>query len=156
MLTIGKLAKQARVTTDTIRFYERVGLIAAASKTTSGYRLYTDEAVKRLAFIRHAQRCGFSLPEIRELLQNSPTKTPECYALAVRKKTDIDQTIGVLRAMSAALSTFIGETGLNGAVSTATPARPETSLVTALAAHVESDPERKLASEHARARQSYA
>ena len=60
MLTIGKLAKQARVTTDTIRFYERIALIEATSKTSSGYRLYTEESVKRLRFIRHAQRCGFS------------------------------------------------------------------------------------------------
>jgi len=114
MLTIGKLAKQARVTTDTIRFYERIALIAAASKTSSGYRLYTEDSIKRLRFIRHAQRCGFSLPEIRELLQAQPSdgvRAASCYQLARQKKNEIEQTIATLRAMSEALSSFVDGRG---------------------------------------------
>ena len=68
MLTIGKVAESADVTTDSLRFYEREGLIRPAKKTDSGYRLYTQEAIRRIAFIKHAQQCGFSLAEIRELL----------------------------------------------------------------------------------------
>lgn len=56
------------MTTDTIRYYEKEGLLAPASKTAAGYRLYDEQAVRRLHFIKHAQQCGFSLMEIRELL----------------------------------------------------------------------------------------
>ena len=117
MLTIGKLAKNARVTTDTIRFYERVGLVKPASKTTSGYRLYTEEAVQRLNFIKQAQRCGFSLPDIRELIQPSSRDgmpSSDSYAIAMRKKAEIDQTMSALRAMSTALSAFIDSRTGNG------------------------------------------
>ncbi len=57
------------VTADSIRFYQREGLIRPARKSDSGYRLYTDEALRRIGFIKHAQQCGFSLAEIRELLE---------------------------------------------------------------------------------------
>jgi DNA-binding transcriptional MerR regulator len=68
LYTIGRLAHRAQVTADSIRFYERQGLLTPATKTASGYKLYDDRAVRRLAFIKHAQQCGFSLGEIRELL----------------------------------------------------------------------------------------
>jgi MerR family Zn(II)-responsive transcriptional regulator of zntA len=69
MLTIGKVAKLAEVSIDTIRYYERRGLLSPAQKSGAGYRLYNDEAVRRLNFIKHAQRCGLSLTEIRQLLE---------------------------------------------------------------------------------------
>ena len=68
MYTIGRLARRAKVNPDSIRFYERQGLLSPETKTDAGYRLYTDDAVRRIAFIKHAQRCGFSLAEIGELL----------------------------------------------------------------------------------------
>jgi DNA-binding transcriptional MerR regulator len=68
LYTIGRLAHRAQVTADSIRFYERQGLLTAATKTASGYKLYDDRAVRRLAFIKHAQQCGFNLAEIHELL----------------------------------------------------------------------------------------
>jgi MerR family Zn(II)-responsive transcriptional regulator of zntA len=69
MYTIGRLARRARVNVDSIRFHERQGLLAPETKTDSGYRLYTDDALRRIAFIKHAQCCGFSLAEIGDLLR---------------------------------------------------------------------------------------
>ena len=66
--TIGKLAALAQVSADTLRYYESEGLLAPASKTAAGYRLYDNEAVRRVRFIKHAQHCGFTLSDIKELL----------------------------------------------------------------------------------------
>ena len=112
MYTIGKLAKRAAVNTDCIRFYERQGLIAPARRTCSGYRLYTDDALRRLAVIKHAQRCGFSLAEIGELLQvrsGDRDAGMDAYRLAVEKKEQIEKTIGALQAMSEALSQLLAD-----------------------------------------------
>jgi MerR family Zn(II)-responsive transcriptional regulator of zntA len=69
MYTIGKVATLAGVSTDTLRYYEKEGLITPASKTGAGYRLYHDEALRRIRFIKHAQHCGFTLSDIQELLR---------------------------------------------------------------------------------------
>ena len=108
MLTIGRVAKKAGVSTDCVRFYERVGLLAATSKTRAGYRLYDDDCVRRLCFIKHAQRCGFSLPQIRELLQaDTGGNRKAALRLALDKKREIEDTMTALRAMSEALSSYI-------------------------------------------------
>ncbi|TAM96698.1 MAG: MerR family transcriptional regulator, partial [Rhodanobacteraceae bacterium] len=67
-MTIGKLAKLTEVSTDTLRFYEDESLLRPAGKTEAGYRLYGQDAVRRLDFIKHAQHCGMTLSEIRQLL----------------------------------------------------------------------------------------
>ncbi len=67
-LTTGELAKHAEVNIDTIRFYERKGLIPSPHRKESGYRQYHEEMVKRILFIKKAKRLGFSLREIAELL----------------------------------------------------------------------------------------
>ena len=67
-LTIGKLARETGVAVETLRYYERRGLIAPCRRTASGYRLYQPDASRRLRFIRRAQALGFSLAEIGELL----------------------------------------------------------------------------------------
>jgi Hg(II)-responsive transcriptional regulator len=67
-LTISQIATAADVNVQTIRYYERRGLVPTPRRTPSGYRQYTDDAVARLRFIRHAQELGFSLQEIQELL----------------------------------------------------------------------------------------
>lgn len=110
MLTIGKVAERAQVTADSIRFYEREGLIRPAKKSESGYRLYTDEAIRRIGFIKHAQQCGFSLAEIRELLELRSTDSACCddvYRVAVEKKLQLSKKIKALNAMSLALSGLI-------------------------------------------------
>ena len=109
MYTIGRLARRARINTDSIRFYERQGLLSPATKTDSGYRLYTDEAVRRIGFIKHAQRCGFSLAEIGDLLQmhNGEPARSRGYCLAAEKQAEIENTIEALRTMSEALSCLL-------------------------------------------------
>ena len=113
MYTIGRLAKRARVKADCIRFYERQGLLAAAGKTPSGYHLYTDLTLRQIVFIKHAQRCGMSLAEIRELLQVH-SAAPKSRAAALRriaqKKRELDTTITTLHAMSAALASLLTTT----------------------------------------------
>lgn len=109
MYTIGRLARRARINTDSIRFYERQGLLSPATKTDSGYRLYTDDAVRRIGFIKHAQRCGFSLAEISDLLQmhkGDPARS-RGYRLAAEKQAEIENTIEALRTMSEALSCLL-------------------------------------------------
>lgn len=110
MYTIGKLARRARVNPDSIRFYERQRLVFPATKTEAGYRLYNDEAVRRIAFIKHAQRCGFSLAEIGELLEmHGPDSAArdDGYRLAVEKQAEIGKTIAALEVMSEALAQLV-------------------------------------------------
>ncbi len=107
MYTIGRLARRAKVNADSVRFYERQGLLSPATKTDSGYRLYTDDAVRRITFIKQAQRCGFSLAEVGELLQmhnGDPAARLDGYRLAAEKQADIRKTITLLEAMSEALA----------------------------------------------------
>ncbi|MBI4204817.1 MAG: heavy metal-responsive transcriptional regulator [Betaproteobacteria bacterium] len=110
MLTIGKVAARAQVSADSIRFYEREGLLSPAQKSESGYRLYTDEAIRRLNFIKHAQQCGFSLAEIRELLELKGHDRACCndvYRVAVEKKLQLEAKIKALKTMSQALNRLI-------------------------------------------------
>jgi DNA-binding transcriptional MerR regulator len=67
-LTVSKLAEQAGTSADTVRYYERIGLLPETERSASGYRLYGDEAVDRLRFIKRAQRYGLRLEAIAELL----------------------------------------------------------------------------------------
>ena len=110
MLTIGKVAQRAQVSADSIRFYEREGLIRPAGKSESGYRLYTEEAIRRIEFIKQAQDCGFSLADIRELLELRSTDSACCddiYRVSVEKKLQLDRKIKALTVMSQALTRLI-------------------------------------------------
>jgi MerR family Zn(II)-responsive transcriptional regulator of zntA len=110
MYTIGRLARRTRVNADSIRFYERQGLLAPSTKTASGYRLYSDDAVRRVAFVKHAQRCGFALAEIRELLdihKADEKGRANAFDLAAEKQTQIGETLRALNAMSAALTRLL-------------------------------------------------
>lgn len=68
-LKIGEVAKSAGLSVEAIRYYERVGLIRKAARTASGYRKFEPRVVRRLRFVQRAQELGFSLKEIRELLE---------------------------------------------------------------------------------------
>ncbi len=110
MYTIGKVAALAEVSTDTLRYYEKEGLITPASKTAVGYRLYNDDALRRIRFIKHAQRCGFTLSDILELLTLKHADGACCedvLSLAVEKKLQIMQKLGALQAMSHSLDHLI-------------------------------------------------
>ena len=105
-LTIGRLAKQAGVGVETIRFYEREGLIAQPGRRPSGYRQYPPDVVRRVRFIRHAKDLGFTLKEIQELLdlRVDPTSTCEDVRKRARGKVaDIEERIASLERMKAAL-----------------------------------------------------
>jgi DNA-binding transcriptional MerR regulator len=65
---IGKAAKLAGVSVDTIRFYQRLGLIKSVGRSAGGYRLFNGEQIRDLTFVRHAQELGFSLTEVKELM----------------------------------------------------------------------------------------
>ncbi len=85
-LTIGKMAKMAGVSNDTVRFYERTGLIEPAGRTESNYRLYHAEDAARLRFIKRAKELGFSLSEIKDLLALS--RNPHATKADVKARTE--------------------------------------------------------------------
>jgi len=105
-ITIGKLAKQAGMGVETLRYYERRGLIAPRHRTQAGYRLYDPDAVRRLRFIRRAQTLGFTLDEIGGLLAFSDdpdASAGEVKAMTQAKIEDIDRRIQDLERMKRAL-----------------------------------------------------
>jgi DNA-binding transcriptional MerR regulator len=65
----GQLSKATGIHFETIRFYEKIGLIPAAEKNDSGFRIYSKDTIGRLYFIKHAKSCGFTLEEIKNMLQ---------------------------------------------------------------------------------------
>ncbi|MDA8021352.1 MAG: MerR family DNA-binding protein [Thermoanaerobaculia bacterium] len=106
-ITIGQLARQAGVGIETVRFYERRGLIEDPPRRPSGYRQYPAETVGRLRFIRRAKELGFSLKEIGELLQLRchPAETRgQVRARAQAKIEDIDRRLADLSRMRETLS----------------------------------------------------
>jgi Hg(II)-responsive transcriptional regulator len=86
-MTVGKLAKTAGVNIETIRYYEQRGLLPEPSRKESGYRLYSQEDVRRLQFILRAKELGFSLREIQELLELRVGEKTNCDE--VREQTEI-------------------------------------------------------------------
>jgi len=90
-MTIGRLARKAGVTVDTLRFYERQGIIARPRRLLSGYRNYSDEAIDRLQFVKDAKGLGFSLREIRELLSMGVRSTHECGPLTRKAETKLTE-----------------------------------------------------------------
>ena len=100
-LTIGKLASAANVGVDTVRFYERAGLLKKPARTASGYRLYNAADAARLRFIRRAKALGFSLDEIVELLKlnDGGGRRSAVRALAQSRLDEIEQKLVALRRM---------------------------------------------------------
>ena len=118
MLTIGEIARLAGVTPDTIRYYERIGVVPRPSRTPAGYRQYADGVVNRLAVIRNAQRFGFSLKELAEFLRVRDAGGKPCYHVreaARRILAAADEQIGALvrarREMRRTLKAWDSKTG---------------------------------------------
>lgn len=107
-LTIGDLATRCAVSRDTIRFYEREGLLPRPRRTLAQYRIYGDEDAARLLFIRRAQALGLTLDDIRELGHHEQLRTPEqCRRVAglLRERIEaIDRKLAELRAFSRQLA----------------------------------------------------
>jgi len=106
-LTIGKVAKQAGVGVETVRFYERKGLVGEPPRRASGYRQYAPEVVDRIRFIRRAKELGFTLKEIKELLDLRLDPSATCEDVknrAQEKIADIEARILTLKRMKQALA----------------------------------------------------
>ena len=119
-MTIGQVAKQAGVNIQTLRFYERKGLVTPAGRRASGYRQYTLEAVKRIRFIKHAQEIGFSLREIEDLLSlrvDPATTCGDVRARAEEKMTEVESKILKLQHMQRALEVLVAQCDGHGPVS---------------------------------------
>jgi MerR family mercuric resistance operon transcriptional regulator len=117
--TIGALAKNAMVNVETIRFYQRRGLLVEPEKQLGGIRRYTEKDVQRVCFIKEGQKLGFSLSEITELLSLEDGKhCREAKEIALRKLILIRERIEGLRMMETALSELIESCSRNvGSVS---------------------------------------
>src|SRR5439155_25689920 len=105
-LSTGVVAKQGGVNLETIRYYERRGLLPKPPRTPAGYRAFDAEAVRRLRFIKQAQALGFSLKEVKELLAlrvDPRTSCADVRRRAEAKIVDIDEKLRALRAMKRAL-----------------------------------------------------
>lgn len=110
-LTIGRIAKQADVHIETIRYYERRGLLPEPPRTEAGYRLYGAESAARLRFIKQAQALGFTLEEIAELLAlrvDAETSCDEVRHRAERKVAVVAEKIRSLQTIQGALEELIG------------------------------------------------
>ena len=99
-MKIGELAKRAQVPIDTVRYYEREGLIPPPVRRASGYRDYLDADVERLRFMRRAKGLGFTLQEIRELLDLTTTSGEDMAALNARAQAKLEDIEGRILALS--------------------------------------------------------
>lgn len=111
-LTVGQLAKQGGVNLQTIRYYERRGILPKPQRSPSGYRVFPGEAVLQVRFVKQAQSLGFSLKEIEELLglRIDPPTPKTCDQVRQRaevKVSEVDEKMRGLRAMRKALTRLI-------------------------------------------------
>lgn len=112
-LTIGEVAREAGLGVETVRYYEREGLVPEPERSESGYRRFPPETVERLRFIAHGKRLGFSLKEIRELLAlriDTPSEDAcdEVRERAQIKLREVQNRIAALRRIEDVLTGLIG------------------------------------------------
>lgn len=107
LLKIGDVARQAELSIDAVRFYEREGLLGRVRRSSAGQRQYDDDTVRRLAFVRRATALGFSLAEVKSLLTLRVSSRMPCERVrdrALTKLADIDRRIAELQDMRGALA----------------------------------------------------
>ena len=110
LYSIGQVAKQSNVSVETIRYYEKEGLIEEPERKESGYRQYKGEAIARLSFIQQAKELGFSLKEIGELLSiksDANTVCSDVKQLAQDKLDDVECKIKILQRMRKSLKKLV-------------------------------------------------
>ena len=108
-MRIGQIARSAGVHVETIRYYQRIGLINLPKKPHRGVRSYNDDDFRRLRFIRRAQRLGFSLEDIRALLDLSSSDCQQVQELAEQKLKLVKGKLKELRKIQSALTKTIQE-----------------------------------------------
>ncbi len=123
MFTISQTAKQVKLSTKQLRDYEALGLICPSGRSASGYRLYSDDDIEKLSFVAHAREVGFSLPQIKLLLQlqaNPHRKRCDVKALTALHIQELDDKINALSAMKNKLQTWhdacVGDDGSDCAI----------------------------------------
>jgi len=115
-MRIGKVAAAAGVNIQTLRYYERRGLLSEPARGSSNYRVYDPETVRLVRFIKRAQVLGFALREIEDLieLRQSPRRGGEVRAVAAAKVEEIERRIRQLKAMRKALSGLVAACDCEG------------------------------------------
>ncbi len=113
MSTIGSLAKTLGITVETIRFYERKGLVQQPPKPAQGYRNYTNDAAERIRFVKRAQELGFTLVEIKHLLSLEDSRCGEIQSLAERKLQTVQIKLRDLTRLESALQTLLSQCSEN-------------------------------------------
>ena len=111
-LRIGELASAAGVTTDAVRFYERLKILPRPSRTRAGYRLYSEEDAERARFIKQAQSLGLSLDEVKGLLPARGAGLSECRRvrdLLSTKLAELDAKISQMRGFRKTLASYLEE-----------------------------------------------
>jgi len=108
-MQIGEVAQRASLTVDAIRFYERSNLLPKAERSTGRFRLYTENALERLRFIRQMQGLGFSLQEIRELIQFRERKSDACESVRELLAGKLDDVRARLRELKQLESELIAD-----------------------------------------------
>jgi MerR family Zn(II)-responsive transcriptional regulator of zntA len=128
---IGELAARSGVTRDTLRYYERLGLLPKTPRTSGGFRMYTADAVERLRFIKQAQSVGLTLHEIRDLLgyqaSGGLTRCRRVRDMLRTKLTELQTRLVELQEFQRTLSHYFQdcERTINGAQARATRAEPD-------------------------------
>lgn len=113
-ITTSELARQGDVNLETVRYYERQGLLPKPPRTGAGYRQFPSDAVQRVRFIKRAQALGFTLAEIKELLALRIDPAGSCHDVESRaraKIADIEQRMIALKGMKRALSQLVASCG---------------------------------------------
>ncbi len=114
ILMIGQLARQTGTKVETIRFYEKNGLLPAPSRTDGNYRAYEPGHLSRLSFIRRARELGFSLDQIREFLKLADDRSQSCAAvdaIAREHRKEVERKIEDLTALKSELDRMIDHCG---------------------------------------------
>lgn len=109
-MNIGQAAKESGVSAKLIRHYESIGIIPKASRTAAGYRVYSEDDVHTLSFVKRARGLGFSMKEIKRLVslwRNKGRSSADVKALAQRHIQELDQKILELQAMAGSLRQLV-------------------------------------------------
>ena len=111
-LNIGALAKQTDTKVETIRYYERIGLLPQPARTSGNYRTYGEAELNRLSFIRRARNLGFSIEQVHDLLNLSDRRDQSCAevdALTRSHLAEVERKIADLQALQRELSSMLGQ-----------------------------------------------